>query len=396
MSAPSAGVGEEAELIRVSGVVQGVGFRPFVWRVAHRLGLRGSVRNRGDGVEIVVAGPAAARAIFVQEIRQGPERAVVRDVARQRTILPEATGFVIADSAPGEISTGIVADLATCPACRVETPHTGARRAGYVFTNCTDCGPRFSIVTGLPYDRPHTTMAGFSMCTACRAEYDDPANRRFHAQPIACPTCGPRLRFVVAGEERAEGALDAAVTVLLMGGIIALKGIGGYHLACLATSDEAVRTLRTRKARPAKPLAVMMGNAAMVTDFCTPTEMELALLHDPAAPVVPLGLRGKMGGKPALSAGLAPGLDRVGVMLAYTPLHDLLLERVGLPLVMTSGNRSGCLQVIDEAGAYRDLADIADGWLVHDRPIARRLDDSVMAVCAGAGRVIRRGRGLAP
>lgn len=387
---------EEAELIRVSGVVQGVGFRPFVWRAAQRLGLRGSVRNRGDEVEIVVAGPSAARAALVREIRQGPPQAVVRDLVRVPAALPEGAGFVIADSAHGNISTGIAPDLATCPACRAEIRTPGARRAGYAFTNCTDCGPRFSIVTGLPYDRQHTTMAGFSMCAACRAEYDNPADRRFHAQPVACPACGPRLRFVMPGEGNASDSLDSAVAVLSRGGIIALKGIGGYHLACLATSDDAVRTLRTRKARPAKPLAVMMGSAAMVMDFCAPTAVELALLRDPAAPVVPLAMRAREAGRPALSAGLAPGLDRVGVMLAYTPLHDLLLERVGLPLVMTSGNRSGCPQVIDEASAYTDLAGIADGWLVHDRPIARRLDDSVMAVCAGAGRVIRRGRGLAP
>ncbi len=388
------GVAENAaERIVVSGLVQAVGFRPFVWRAARRLGLQGTVRNLGDTVEILVVGPRAARDGLVAAVWTGPPRARVRAVARHSEVYDGGTGFEIVPSVAGGVSAGIVADLATCPACLEETHNPAARRHGYGFTNCVDCGPRFSIVSGFPYDRARTTMAGFALCDCCRAEYDDPADRRFHAQPIACPACGPRLRFVgpEAGSE-GDAALAAAVMLLLSGGIVAVKGIGGYHLACLATSDAAVALLRGRKGRPAKPLAVMMRDAAMLEAFCRPTAAERQLLADPAAPVVPVAMRVDA----PLSSGLAPGLDRLGVMLAYTPLHALLLARVGVPLVMSSGNLSGCPQVTDDAAALRDLAGIADGWLTHDRPIARRLDDSVMAVTAGGARVIRRGRGLAP
>ncbi|GBQ91358.1 hydrogenase maturation factor [Gluconacetobacter johannae DSM 13595] len=387
-----------AERIVVGGLVQAVGFRPFVWRTARRLGLRGTVRNLGDTVEIRVAGPRAARDALVAALWSGPPRARVGTVTRHPGAYDGGPGFDIAPSAAGSVSAGIVADLATCPACLDEIHTPTARRHGYAFTNCVDCGPRFSIVSGFPYDRARTTMAGFALCPACRTEYDDPADRRFHAQPIACPDCGPRLRFVgpEAGPAEGDAALAAAASLLLTGGIVAVKGIGGYHLACLATCDTTVALLRARKGRPAKPLAVMMRDAAMLAAFCRPTAAERQLLADPSAPVVPVATRADAPLSAGLSAGLAPGLDRLGVMLAYTPLHALLLARVGAPLVMSSGNASGCPQVIDDAAALRDLAGIADGWLMHDRPIARRLDDSVMAVVDGQPRTLRRGRGLAP
>nr|WP_220791396.1 carbamoyltransferase HypF [Gluconacetobacter tumulicola] len=393
MTVPDRPVELAAERIVVSGLVQAVGFRPFVWRVARRLGLRGTVCNLGDRVEILVTGPEAARDALVAALWSGPPRARVLAVARQPDLYDGGPGFEIVPSVAGGVSAGIVADLATCPACLEEIRSPAARRHGYAFTNCVDCGPRFSIVSGFPYDRARTTMAGFALCASCRAEYDDPTDRRFHAQPIACPACGPRLRFVGPGAgSEGEAALTAAASLLLSGGIVAVKGIGGYHLACLATSDAAVALLRARKGRLAKPLAVMMRDAAMLEAFCRPSAAERQLLADPAAPVVPVATRADA----PLSAGLAPGLDRLGVMLAYTPLHALLLARVGAPLVMSSGNLSGCPQVTDDAAALRDLAGIADGWLMHDRPIARRLDDSVMAVVDGQPRVLRRGRGLAP
>lgn len=381
------------EEIIVRGIVQGVGFRPFVWRLAQRLRLDGEVSNRGDAVIVVAAGPSATLEAFAAALgAEAPPLARVEAVERRAAPDFTGSGFTIAASAPGTVSVGIVADIATCPACRAEIADPAARRHRYAFTNCTDCGPRFSIVEVLPYDRATTTMRGFAMCAACRAEYEDPADRRFHAQPIACPDCGPRLRLETGGEMADGDPLDAAATLLRAGSILAIKGLGGFHIACDATNEAAVAALRTRKHRPAKPLAVMLRDRAMVDGFCEAGEAELAALEHPAAPIVLLRLRAEAG----LAASLAPGQNRLGVMLPYTPLHHRLMQAVGCPLVMTSGNRAGAPQVFRDDEAREGLAGIVDCFLTHDRPIARRLDDSVVHVAAGQVQVMRRGRGLAP
>lgn len=384
------------EEICVTGLVQGVGFRPFVWRLAQKLGLRGYVHNRGDGVRIVVAGPPDRLAALVEGLDRPPPRARIVTIRRARALDEGWQGFTIEASQPGTVQAGIVADLAVCPACIAEIADKKDRRYQYALTNCTECGPRFSIVTGIPYDRARTTMAAFAMCPACKAEYTNPQDRRFHAQPVACPACGPRLLFATGPEEAdqlvGDRALDQAVTCLLAGQVVAIKGIGGFHLACLASSEAAVAVLRARKRRPTRPLAVMVRDMAMAEAHALLSAEERQALADVSAPVV---LVRKCGVRP-FAANVAPGMERVGLLLPYTPLHVVLMQKVGQPLVMSSANRSGQPQVVHNAAALEDLQGIADAWLLHDRPIARRLDDSVVRVLAGQVRVMRRGRGLAP
>lgn len=377
------------ERIIVTGSVQGVGFRPFVWRTAHALAVAGEVRNRGDHVEILATGTEAQRNSLIEALRQGPPHARVETVTRTPDKRIFTGPFTIATSEAGTLHSGIVPDLALCPACRTDIKTPRSRRWRYALTCCTDCGPRFSIVTGFPYDRANTTMAPFPLCAACRAEYENPADRRFHAEPVACPACGPRL-YYTGPAQPAENPLDSATRLLTQGGILAIKGTGGYHLACLATDTAAIATLRTRKNRPTKPLAVMVADTDAASAFAAPSAAELLLLQDASAPIVTVRTTS------ALPESLAPGLDRIGLMLAYTPLHALLLAQVGQPLVMTSGNRSGAPQAIDDETALHDLAGIADGWLYHDRRIARRLDDSVRTIVAGRAMTLRHGRGLAP
>ncbi|MFT8892159.1 MAG: carbamoyltransferase HypF [Acetobacter papayae] len=377
------------ERMTVTGSVQGVGFRPFVWRKAHALALAGQVRNRGDHVEVLATGTKAQRDSLMDALREGPPHAHVDSVTRAPDQRVFTGPFTIATSEAGALHSGIVPDLALCPACRADINTPGTRRWRYALTCCADCGPRFSIVTGFPYDRANTTMAPYTLCPACRAEYENPADRRFHAEPVACPACGPRLHYTGPATP-GEDPLDSAASLLRSGGILAIKGTGGYHLACLATDTAAIATLRTRKHRPTKPLAVMVADTAAASAFAAPSAAELHLLHDAAAPIVTVRATA------ALPESLAPGLDRVGLILAYTPLHALLLAQIGQPLVMTSGNRSGAPQAIEDAEALHDLAGIADGWLYHDRRIARRLDDSVCAIVAGHTMTLRRGRGLAP
>lgn len=366
--------------IRVRGQVQGVGFRPFVWHLAQEFGLRGRVWNDAEGVLIEVWGDHAGLAGAIAARAPGLARVDAVEVSPLAGDGPP--GFSIAPSQGRGAETGVVPDAATCPDCLAEINGPGRRR-GHAFANCTRCGPRFTILRGLPYDRGQTTMAGFAMCAACRAEYDDPADRRFHAQPIACPDCGPRLWF-----EGGEGEpIVAAVAVLRRGGIVAVKGLGGFHLACDAQNPEAVALLRDRKRRPAKPFAVMgMGvDLARIADL---TEADLALLADPAAPVVLVASRA------VLPEAVAPGLATLGVMLPATPLHHLLLAAFGGVLVMTSGNLSGEPQVVGNDEARVKLAGFADGFLMHDREVARRLDDSVER--AELAMVIRRARGRVP
>lgn len=380
------------ETFEISGIVQGVGFRPFVYRLALRLGLDGIVRNAGGRVLIHVGGPRAALDAFAAALTtEAPPLARIEGLERRPATMPEP-GFRIVESGAGTVSIGVVPDVATCQACRAEIADPKARRYRYAFTNCTDCGPRFSIVAGLPYDRPGTTMAGFAMCPACRAEYENPADRRFHAQPIACPACGPRLWLEREGAEiaSADPIIDAA-ELLRAGRILAVKGIGGFHIACDATDAEAVATLRARKRRPMKPLAVM-ADLASAHRLCVIAPEEEAALRSPSAPILLLPQRPDAG----LAPGIAPGQRHLGLMLPYTPLHHLLLEATGRPLVMTSGNRSSEPQIFRDAEARAGLSGIVDAFLMHDRPIARRLDDSVARHAAGGLRVMRRGRGLAP
>ncbi len=390
--------------VSVRGIVQGVGFRPFVYTLATRLGLAGTVRNTACGVEIEVEGPSAAVDRFLEDlVAEAPPLAHIDDVHVDEAGPWGHHGFEIDRSRDGDGFLPIPPDVATCPECEREVLDVRDRRFGYPFTNCTHCGPRFTITRAIPYDRPNTTMAGFTMCPECRAEYDDPADRRFHAQPNACATCGPRLTLVAAaGTSVAGDPLTATRRLLASGRIVAIKGLGGFHLACDATDEEAVRRLRERKGREAKPLALMVPDVAAAERLCVVSPAERTLLGSAARPIVILEERPGSG----VAAAVAPGLGRLGLMLPYAPLHHLLFaeprdeaggerSRLG-PLVMTSGNRSEEPIVTDNADALARLGTIADAFLLHDRPIQTRCDDSVSRVAAGAELPVRRARGYAP
>jgi hydrogenase maturation protein HypF len=382
----------KAVSVRIRGRVQGVGFRPFVWRLAQDHGVAGTVRNDGEGV--LIAAQGAAVDAFVRDLTEKPpplariERVEVDD----STPDPDVSGFEIAATADGIARTRVAPDAVVCAACAADIHNPADRRFGYPFTNCTHCGPRFSIVESIPYDRAATTMKAFAMCGDCRREYDDPADRRFHAQPVACPACGPR-----AWVEDADGAVDCddpiaeAARRLRAGEILAVKGIGGFHLACDARNEQVVKGLRARKRRPAKPFALMAPDIATVRRFSRVSEAEARALTDAAAPVVLCEAAGE-----PLAPSVAPGQWALGWMVPTSPLHLLLCEAFGGPLVMTSGNLSGEPQVIDNVEARVKLGAFVDAYLMHDRPIARRLDDSVVRIAAGDLRVQRRARGFAP
>jgi hydrogenase maturation protein HypF len=392
---------ELAELIRVRGLVQGVGFRPTLWRLAQRHGLRGWVANDGQGVRIHVCGPAAAVEEFVLDLpNASPPLARIDRIERESAPpLPMDAGFHIAVSESTAMGTGVAPDAATCAECVREIFDPFARRYRYPFTNCTHCGPRLSIIRQVPYDRAHTTMAGFSMCPACAAEYHDPANRRFHAQPIACHVCGPQLtlarsdgRAMTLEALSALDAADAACTLLQRGHIVAIQGLGGYQVACDATQPDAVARLRRSKRRERKPFALMARDLTVIGRHAELSDEEAALLAGPAAPIVLLRRRGSA----AVADAVAPGVDTLGFMLPNTPLHHLLLQRMQRPIVLTSGNLSDEPQAIDAADARHRLGAIAEYFLEHNRPIARRVDDSVTRIVAGRPRLVRRARGYAP
>jgi hydrogenase maturation protein HypF len=382
--------------IRIGGTVQGVGMRPFVWRTARACGVSGRVRNDEAGVTVEAFGTPAALDTFEARLRAGgPPSARVVSFRSEEIGGQVATGFVIEESAGADDRrVSIPPDLSTCPACLREVLDPANRRFRYPFTNCTDCGPRFTIVRDLPYDRATTTMAPFRMCPACAREYRDPSDRRFHAEPNACPDCGPRLSIVgpdgVPVPSR-DPVADAGAA-LAAGRILAVKGIGGYHLACDATSPAAVRTLRERKRREEKPLAVMVADRAAAERMAHLSGAERDLLSSPERPVVLVRRREGAG----LAPEVAPDTSTVGLLLPYSPLHHLLLAEAGRPLVMTSGNLS------EEPIAYRDddalrrLGGIADLFLVHDREIEARADDSVARVVLGRPLFMRRARGLVP
>ena len=376
--------------IRVRGQVQGVGFRPFVWQLAQRLGLSGEVLNDPEGVLIFACGDGLDRfeAALAAEAPPLARVEAVESAPHRFAAPPE--GFRIAASRGAGAETRVTPDAATCPACLAEIRDPRARRYAYAFTNCTHCGPRFSIVAGLPYDRARTAMAAFAMCPDCRAEYEDPADRRFHAQPIACPACGPRLWLEADGREQPDAPVALAAARLRAGEIVAVKGLGGFHLACDARNAEALARLRARKRRPRKPIA-LMGTLTMIQAHAAPTATEVARLAEPAAPILLLARAGA-----ALPEAVAPGQPTLGWMLPYTPLHHLLLDAFGGPLVMTSGNLSGEPQVIDNDAARAKLSSFADAFLMHDRAILRRLDDGVERLLPSGPMILRRARGRVP
>ncbi|HKM61046.1 MAG TPA: carbamoyltransferase HypF, partial [Acidisphaera sp.] len=380
--------------VRLSGAVQGVGMRPFVHRLAAETGLAGFVRNGADGVTIEVEGSRIAD--FISRLSAETPPLARIDALAIETLAPTGdAGFSIGASTGGRAATRVVPDAATCPDCLAELFDPASRFFGYPFTNCTQCGPRYTITRRLPYDRGRTAMAGFTMCAACAADYADPLNRRFHAEPIACPSCGPRLSH----------AIRAIAAALRDGRIVALKGIGGFHLLCDARNEAAVAALRRRKSREAKPFAVMVANAASLGTAAQATAAETALASGMARPIVLM--RAVPG---ALAPSVSPGLAHVGVMLAYAPPHHLLFAELAgtagaghdpfapnpAVLVATSANPGGEPLVIDDADAERRLAGVADLIVTHDRPILVRIDDSVTHILAGAPALLRRARGFVP
>lgn len=388
--------------LEIHGAVQGVGFRPFVYRLASDIGLDGWILNDTGGVFIEVEGDHDQLARFSARLAsEHPPRAVIHSFEQAWMAPAGYTGFEIRQSDEQGPKTALVLpDIATCPDCLRELFDPANRRYRYPFTNCTNCGPRFTIIEALPYDRPHTTMRGFRMCPTCQREYDSPHDRRFHAQPNACPVCGPQLslQLVVAGGSLAqpagsgEDALSQAVRLLREGQIVAVKGLGGFHLMADASNQEAVACLRERKLRREKPFALMVRDLTMAEDLCIISEAEAALLGSPEAPIV---LMRRRPGAP-IASGVAPGNPYLGLMLPATPLHHLLLNDLGFPLVATSGNLSDEPICIDEEEALSRLGQIADAFLVHDRPITRHVDDSIVALNLGEPRMLRRARGYAP
>ena len=412
--------------LAIHGAVQGVGFRPFVYRLATELHLTGWVINDSRGVQIEVDGDPARLAEFERRaIAEAPDHARITAVDAGWLEPAGYTRFEIRHSdGQGAKTVLVLPDLATCPACLADVLDPANRRHGYPFTNCTDCGPRFTIVEALPYDRPNTTMRGFALCPACRAEYEDPRDRRFHAQPNACPVCGPQLTLVDLTQRRqdakhlpeadalhtahftthnsqlspsladARGSDDLAHVAGLLhaGAIVAVKGLGGFLLMVDARNETAVRRLRDRKLRPDKPFAVMVRDLAQARTICYVPPDAATLLTSAQAPIVLLRRRADA----PLAAAVAPGNPNLGVMLPYTPLHHLLLAAVAFPLVATSGNLSDEPICIDNDEAQARLGHIADAFLLHDRPIARHVDDSVLWLVDGQPQLLRRARGYAP
>ncbi len=378
--------------------MQGVGFRPFIYRIATELDLKGWVLNSSSGVFIEVEGPTEKLRRFLLRIET--EKPPISFIQSLESSYLDATGykdFEIRPSVDGEKTALVLPDIATCPECRSEIFDPNNRRYRYPFTNCTNCGPRFTIIESLPYDRPRTSMKKFAMCDKCRAEYKDPANRRFHAQPNACPDCGPQLQLLDReGHALAtkHDALRATAQYIRNGNIVAVKGLGGFHLICDASSEDAVRMLRRRKNREAKPFALMYPSMEMIERDCDLSDAEARLLRSPEAPIVIL--EHKLGSDLRIAPSVAPNNPYLGVMLPYTPMHHLLLAELKFPVVATSGNLSDEPICIDEREALARLFDVADAFLVHDRPIVRHVDDSIARIVMGRELVLRRARGFAP
>ena len=381
------------------GAVQGVGFRPFAYRLAVEEGLAGSVRNTGAGVSLEVEGSAAAVARFLMrlETEVRPPAMIDQLECEDLAATREAEFSIVASTADGDLSAPVLPDLALCDACRTEVSTPDDRRYRYPFTTCMHCGPRYSIIDAVPYDRERTVMRHFTMCPACQAEYHDPVSRRFHAETNACPDCGPQLVLMDAhGERLATGdkALERAVEALKLGQIVALKGLGGFQLLADARNEVAVARVRQRKHRPDKPFAVMAGSLDEACVFAHASELEAALLQSPAAPIVLL--RSRHDSRDPLAHGVSPDNPMTGVMLPCTPLHHLLMAGLGFPVVATSGNRSGEPLAVNDEDALNRLSSIAELFLSHDRPILHPIDDSVVRVIAGRPTVFRSARGYAP
>ena len=396
-----------AEQLRVRGTVQGVGFRPAVWRLANELGLSGTVVNDAHGVSIVAVAAADVLDAFVIRLRSdAPPLARIESIERLAITLPQPlpTGFEIGASRCGSPACDVAADAAMCAACVAEIFDPFGRRFRYPLTNCTNCGPRLSFVTGVPYDRSRTTMSGYPMCDACRREYESPADRRFHAQPIACHACGPKVtlkrlddRAFTIDSYTFLDDCDAAGTLLARGQIVAIKGLGGYQLACDATQPEAVARLRALKRREKKPFALMVANAEAVRAWCQVDSAEADALQSATAPIVVMERRAQGHDIAiAIAEGVAPGVTTLGFMLPSTGLHHLVLRRMKRPIVVTSGNLSDEPQAITLDELAHRFGSGIDFVLDHDRPIARRVDDSVLRVLDGAPRLLRRARGYAP
>ena len=400
--------------VAIRGAVQGVGFRPFIYRLATELRLNGWVNNSAQGVFVEVEGPPAELEIFLRRLdTEHPPRGFIQSLEPSRLDPVGYAGFEIRPSeTDGEKTTIVLPDAATCPDCLREIFDPRNRRYLYPFTNCTHCGPRFSIIESLPYDRANTSMKNFTMCPACQFEYDDPANRRFHAQPNACPVCGPQLAFWQSNTDRLKGraaralppshpalrnghaALLAAAKAIRRRQIVAVKGLGGFHLIVAAHEEQAISRLRARKHREGKPLAVMFPTLAAVKAVCNVSPLEERLLQSPEAPIVLL--KKIPNAQSPIAPSIAPSNPYLGVMLPYTPLHHLLLAELGFPVVCTSGNLSDEPICTDEDEAYDRLREIADVFLVHNRPIVRHVDDSIVRVMLDREMILRRARGYAP
>ncbi len=390
---------EELERLKITlhGAVQGVGFRPFVFRLATGMGLKGWVNNSAEGVFIEVEGPKAELDRFLVRLQnEKPPRSFIQSL---ESSFLDPVGYktfeVHQSDSSGSKSALVMPDIATCPDCLSEIFDPSNRRYLYPFTNCTNCGPRFTIIEDLPYDRPRTTMKIFPMCLQCQEEYENPSDRRFHAQPNACPECGPHLELWDKSGKRIDfrqEALMQAAGAIREGKIVAVKGIGGFHLMVDARNDEATKRLRQRKAREEKPLALMYPSLEMAEADCYISDTEERLLLSPEAPIVLL----KRKENDQIAESVAPGNPNLGVMLPYSPLHHLLLKEIDFPVVATSGNRSEEPIVIDENQALERLSGIADLFLVHNRPIVRHVDDSIVRLAAGRELVLRRARGFAP
>ena len=382
---------------RVDGTVQGVGYRPFVYRLAHELGVAGWVLNDERGVLVEVEGdPGAVDAFVARLSADAPPLAEVTGVESEQIAATGEAGFeIVASERDGAPTAPVSPDAATCDECLAELADPDDRRYRYPFLNCTNCGPRFTIVTGIPYDRPQTTMAGFEMCEACAAEYEDPTDRRFHAQPNACPVCGPQARLLERDGSPVAGVQDAvraAADDLLAGKVLAIKGLGGYHLACRADDEQAVSDLRRRKHREDRPFALLVRDVAAARELVELSAAEEALLVSRERPIV---LSRRLAGAP-IADSVAPQAPDLGLMLPYTPLHQLLADDTGVPLVMTSGNVSDEPIAFEDADALERLSRIAERFLVHDRPIATRTDDSVARIVRGRPLLLRRSRGYVP
>lgn len=397
MQAPAPASGKDRVRVVLRGAVQGVGFRPFVHRLASGLGLSGWVCNSLQGVVVEVEGPPPAVQEFLLRLEpECPPAARIQSCESMHLAPAGYEGFAIRPSeGGGEPQALILPDLATCAECRRELLDPANRRYRYPFINCTHCGPRFSIIESMPYDRPRTTMRHFAMCPACRAEYETPADRRFHAQPNACPVCGPHLELWSATgavlAEREE-ALQGAEAALRAGQIVAVKGLGGFHLMVDARDAEAVARLRQRKHREEKPLALMFPSLEQVRAVCAVDALEARLLQSVEAPIVLL----RRQARGEVAENVAPGNPRLGIMLPYTPLHHLLMADLGFPVVATSGNLSDEPICTEEHEALQRLAGMAEVFLVHNRPIARHVDDSIARVLLGREQILRRARGYAP